>query len=575
MSSDTRLRDQAPAPQAALPSQTAPFLWFATRSFRVACTASVLLQALATCCTAFVPWALSSVIRGAMQNAGAANLLEKTAPAAGLFLLLILSETVLGRMRDAVQMRTRPRMRLRIVAMLYSHVQHHSHRFFSDTYAGSLAHRVSEVAQGSAQIIWTLMSEVWHALLLLLIAIVVLMHTQAALGLFYLVWSVLFAGTSLWLASRAEPANRAAAAARSQSTGLIIDTLSNQQSVRLFAREAYETDLLKKSQAHELGHILEANQQTEYVRWIQNIFSVMLKAGTLALTIWLLQHQAIDVPQMLLAVTFSFLIINEVQSLTRRFFDLFDAAADVANGLKVIAQPHEIPNAENAIAFQASVGKMQLEHVSFSYSKGQATLHDINLTIEPGEKIALTGQSGAGKSTLLNLMLRQYEVQSGRILIDGVDLRDMTQASLRDTIGYIPQDPSLFHRTLMENIRYGRPDATDEQVQHAARLAGAHEFIQSLPSRYDTVVGERGVKLSGGQRQRVVLARLLLKDAPILILDEATSSLDALTEQMILETLGEALAHKTIILITHRHPVVWRVDRTLRLHHGRLEEVPR
>jgi len=169
----------------------------------------VLLQALASCCTAFVPWALASVLRGALQNAGAADVMEKTAPAAALFLLLILAETVLGRMRDAVQMRTRPRMRLRIVETLYSHLQHHSHRFFSETFAGALAHRISEVAQGSAQIIWTLMSEVWHALLLLFIAIVVLMHTQTTLGIFYLVWSVLFAGTSLWLASRAEPANRA------------------------------------------------------------------------------------------------------------------------------------------------------------------------------------------------------------------------------------------------------------------------------------------------------------------------------------------------------------------------------
>jgi ATP-binding cassette subfamily B protein len=308
------------------------------------------------------------------------------------------------------------------------------------------------------------------------------------------------------------------------------------------------------------------------VRWFQYGFAALLKAGTLALSLYLLEKKEIGITELVLAVTLSFLIINEVSALSRRFFDLFEASASVSNGLATLIRRHDIKNTGAAAVATVSAGNITLQDISFAYPDATPVFSHLNLSIAAGEKVGLVGYSGAGKSTLLNLILRQYEPQAGRILIDGIDIRDMTQASLRSRIGYIPQDPSLFHRSLRENIGYGDLGASDAQIEAAARKAGAHEFISALPEGYDAMVGERGVKLSGGQRQRVILARVLLKNAPIVILDEATASLDAITEKMILDSLENELADKTVIVIAHRLSTVAQLDRILVLDQGRIKE---
>jgi ATP-binding cassette subfamily B protein len=272
------------------------------------------------------------------------------------------------------------------------------------------------------------------------------------------------------------------------------------------------------------------------------------------------------------ATSLSLLIISEARNLSKRFLEFFEHIGNVSNGVYTIIQPHEIIDRDNAIAPIISQGRIEFRHVRFSYSPGKPVFDNLSVTIQPGERVGLVGFSGSGKSTFVNLILRLFDPQSGQIVIDGVDIRDMTQDALHTQISLIPQDPSLFHRTLLENIRYGRLEATEKEVVEAAEKAHAHDFIAPMQQGYDALVGERGVKLSGGQRQRIAIARVILKNAPILILDEATSSLDSITEKAIQETLDLAMDEKTVIVVAHRLSTIAHLDRILVFDRGQIIE---
>jgi ATP-binding cassette subfamily B protein len=266
------------------------------------------------------------------------------------------------------------------------------------------------------------------------------------------------------------------------------------------------------------------------------------------------------------------LIINEARNLSRRFLEFFEYVGNVANGVHIIIKPHEIVDAPQALAASIDRGRIEFQHVMFGYTPEQPIFRDLNVVIPAGQRVGLVGFSGSGKSTFVSLILRLYDVQGGRIVIDGTDIRAMTQESLHRQLSLIPQDPNLFHRSLMENIRYGRLDATEEEVIEAARKAHAHDFVTQIKDKYNSLVGERGVKLSGGQRQRIAIARVVVKNAPILILDEATSSLDSITEQAIQETLDEVMKGKTVIVVAHRLSTIAHLDRILVFDQGRVVE---
>jgi ATP-binding cassette subfamily B protein len=261
-----------------------------------------------------------------------------------------------------------------------------------------------------------------------------------------------------------------------------------------------------------------------------------------------------------------------VRNLSRRFLELFESLGNVASGVRGIVRPHELVDRVDASERPIVRGGIELEDVHFRYVEGSAVFNGLSLSIPAGQRVGLVGVSGSGKSTLVSLLLRLYDPERGSIRIDGHDLRSLTQDSLRRQIGLIPQDPTLFHRSLRENIRYGKTDASDAEIELAARRAYAHDFIGEVSGGYDAEVGERGVKLSGGQRQRIAIARVILKDAPILVLDEATSSLDSITEQQIQAALDDAMQNKTVIVIAHRLSTVAHLDRILVFSHGRVVE---
>jgi ATP-binding cassette subfamily B protein len=273
-----------------------------------------------------------------------------------------------------------------------------------------------------------------------------------------------------------------------------------------------------------------------------------------------------------MSVGLALLIINEARNLTRRFLEFFEYIGHVANGVESIIREHHITDEAQAYPLTITKGQIEFKNVCFAYESHSPVFNSLNVTLRAGERVGLVGFSGSGKSTFVNLLLRHYEPQSGQILIDGIDIQSVTQDSLHEQISLIPQEPSLFHRSLKENIAYGRLNASDEAIELAAQLAQAHSFIEAMPDNYASLVGERGVKLSGGQRQRIAIARVILKDAPILILDEATSSLDSITEKAIQESLEQIMSQKTVIVIAHRLATIAHLDRILVFENGYLVE---
>jgi ATP-binding cassette subfamily B protein len=334
----------------------------------------------------------------------------------------------------------------------------------------------------------------------------------------------------------------------------------------------YERQYLNNQLAKEMQAVRRSNSYSERVRWFQYSAAAVLKIGVLYYALQLWGRGEISVAEFVVASTTTLLIINEARNLSRRFLEFFEYVGNVSNGVHTIVKPHEVVDQPDAQRMPIERGRIEFRDVSFGYSNEQLIFQHLNVTIPAGQRVGLVGFSGSGKSTFVSLILRLYDPQGGKILIDGHDIRALTQDSLHSQLSLIPQDPNLFHRTLMENIRYGRLDATDEEVVDAARKAHADGFIRNIKDQYSSLVGERGVKLSGGQRQRIAIARVVVKNAPILILDEATSSLDSITEQAIQETLNEVMQGKTVIVVAHRLSTIAHLDRILVFDQGRIVE---
>jgi ATP-binding cassette subfamily B protein len=489
-----------------------------------------------------------------------------------LFVGLAVIEVVASRAGGYCQVTVGPRQRHAVTRALYAYLQQHSHRYLHNDFAGALAHRISETSLGVSQTVWAVLFDFWPMAITFSVATVVLWSAYPGLAILVGTWAACFVSLSWFLATRARPFAVSAAATRSETTGKVVDAVTNLTNTRLFARLGFERGYLDRQLRHELRAIQRSNHYAERVRWFQFTAALILKIGTLYYALRLWSEGAITVAEFVMAATTALLIINEARNLSRRFLDFFEYVGNVTNGVHTIIRPHEIVDLPGAIPARISRGAIELQHVKFAYPGGARVFDDLSVRIPAGQRVGLVGYSGSGKSTFVSLILRLYEPQSGRILIDGVDVRQVTQESLHSQLGLIPQDPSLFHRSLMDNIRYGRQGASDADVIDAARKAHAHEFIQSVPEGYAALVGERGIKLSGGQRQRIAIARVVLKDAPILILDEATSSLDSLTERAIQQTLSDLMRNRTVLVVAHRLSTIAHLDRILVFNGGRIVE---
>jgi ATP-binding cassette subfamily B protein len=557
----------------ALPATPLRFVGYFLGEFRWWYSAMLLFETVNATCGILIPYAMARIIRAVTAGHAAGPVL--TGPLLQplmLFIGLAVVEVLASRAAGYCQVTVGPRQRHAVTRALYAYLQHHSHRYMNNDFAGALAHRISETSLGVSQSVWAVIFDFWPMAIVFVVATAVLWSAYPGLAVLVGAWAACFVSLSWFLAVRARPFAVTAAAARSDTTGKVVDAVTNLTNTRLFARLGFERGYLERQLKHELVTIQRSNHYSERVRWFQFIAALILKIGTLFYALLLWSRGVISVAEFVMAATTALLIINEARNLSRRFLDFFEYVGNVTNGVHTIIRPHEIIDLPGAIPAHITRGAIELQHVNFAYEGGAGVFADLSVRIPAGQRVGLVGYSGSGKSTFVSLILRLYEPQSGRVLIDGTDIRQITQESLHAHLGLIPQDPSLFHRSLMENIRYGRQGASDEEVVTAARKAHAHDFIQNVPGGYAALVGERGIKLSGGQRQRVAIARVVLKNAPILILDEATSSLDSVTEKAIQETLSDLMRGRTVLVVAHRLSTIAHLDRILVFDDGRIVE---
>jgi ATP-binding cassette, subfamily B, bacterial len=556
-----------------LPATPLRFIWHFIAQYPFRYAAMVLFEGSNAACGILIPYALGKIIRSVTASRGdAGSVVAALHRPLGWFVALGVAEVVLGRLAGAVQIRLGPRQRQNVTRQIHQYLQNHCHHYFSNNFAGALAHRISETSMGVTQTLWSIITEFWPITIIISVSVGLLFNAHPQLGCFALAWAVLFVGISFVLARRCQPHAFTASAARSETTGTIVDSVSNITSARLFARLDFERENLDRTLDREFKAVRRSNSYSERVRWFQFSAAAALKIGVLFYSLALWQKNAIGVGDFVMAVSLSLLIINEARNLSRRFLEFFEYIGNVANGVHTIVRAHELVDSPDAKPVEITRGSIEFRDVSFGYSNERRVFEQLNVTIPSGQSVGLVGLSGSGKSTFVSLVLRLFDPQHGEILIDGTDIRHMTQDSLHAQLSLIPQDPSLFHRTLMENIRYGRLEASDAEVVEAARQASAHEFIEQIQDGYCSMVGERGIKLSGGQRQRIAIARVILKNAPVLILDEATSALDSITEKAIQTTLDHVMKGKTVIVVAHRLSTVSHLDRILVFDQGIIVE---
>ncbi len=459
----------------------------------------------------------------------------------------------------------------------HSHVMRQSVGWFESDFAGRIANRIMQAPPAAGEAVFQIFDALTYAVAYVVGALILLADVDPVLAVPLVLWAVLYGGLVRWVVVRIGPASQAAAEARSLVTGRVVDSYTNIHSVKLFAH--HDRELQYGREAIEQARRTFQREMRLYTLMDVSLVALngLLMVGLVgwAITLWFDGSATVGV---VATATGLALRLNGMTGwIMWAVSSFFRNLGVVAEGMETIAQPIELIDAPGAGTLDLRRGEVAFEAVSHHYGRGRGGLDAVSLTVAPGEKVGLVGRSGAGKSTLVKLLLRFYDAEAGRIAIDGQDVAGVTQESLRRQIGMVGQEASLLHRSVRDNILYGRPGASEAEMVAAARRAEAHEFILELSDAagrrgYDAHVGERGVKLSGGQRQRIVLARVILKDAPILVLDEATSALDSEVEAAIQQTLYGVMEGKTVIAIAHRLSTIARMDRIVVLDQGRVAE---
>ena len=449
--------------------------------------------------------------------------------------------------------------------------------FYQDEFAGRVSAKVMQTALAVRETVMTIADMVVYVLVYFLTSGVILATLDRWLLAPFIGWAVLFFLLMKLLIPRLAKTAQRQADARSMMTGRITDAYSNIATVKLFSHGAREARYAKESMEEFMQTVHAQMRLASLLSTLSFAVNALLIFSTTALGIWLWIRGEVGVGAVAVATTMALRVNGLSQYIMWESAMLFENIGTVTDGMGTLSKPQTILDKPKARALEVKHGDIRFEHLDFSYEAGKPLLNGFNLHIKAGEKVGLIGRSGAGKSTIVNLLLRFYEPQSGDILIDGQNINDITQESLRAQIGLVTQDTSLLHRSVRDNILYGRPDAGDEEMFQAAERAEAADFIPNLSDAkgrrgYDAHVGERGVKLSGGQRQRIAIARVMLKDAPILLLDEATSALDSEVEAAIQESLDKMMDGKTVIAIAHRLSTIAAMDRLIVLDKGRIVE---
>ena len=556
-----------------LPSSLAAFLWQMIKPLKFWFFCILILPCAWAIDQIIFPYCTKLIIDAIANFSGdKSTIFTHLAPAlylglgAWIFLILV------WRFLDIVYVNFIPRLQANIRLTMFEYVENHSHQFFSNDFSGSIANKISDIANGSWDILNFLCRQLIPTTVIIISSVIIMASVSLKFSLIFLLFFISHMIISIFMSRECDLLSHIHSETKSTLQGKIVDSLSNIINVRLFARNRYEVDYLKRYQNIEI---------VAQKRLLWSFFKVrlVLEMPSMAMIIFIVyylikgwQEGVVSAGDFAFILILSFNIMMSVWQLGLELPNFFKEIGTAKQALDLIRAQHDITDVKGARDLKVKEGRIIFDHVHFHYTTTQDLFKNKNIVIEPGEKIGLVGYSGSGKSTFVNLILRYFDVQSGKILIDGQNIAEVTQDSLRSAIAMIPQDVSLFHRSLMDNIRFGNLLASDEEVIIASQKAHCHEFIKQLPEGYQNLVGERGVKLSGGQRQRIAIARAILKNAPIIILDEATSALDSMTEKLIQESLLQLMQGRTTIVIAHRLSTLLGMDRILVFHEGAIIE---
>lgn len=466
-----------------------------------------------------------------------------------------------------------PKLEAQIRMMMFEYVQDHSYSYFANHFAGNISNRINDMTQSATRILQLVITLFIPAFIAIIIASIIFYTISPWFALLLSGWTALHIGICLLGAPKCARLSSIHADSRSFLTGKVVDAFTNIANIKLFAKKRYECEYIYKYQQDERKKYSAALAISEKIKIILGISAFTFPG---VLMIWYVihswQHGLISIGSLVLIfnTTWNIQFLTWLSGL--ELPNLYKEIGICQQAISLVKAEYEVKDRQDAQDIKINNGKIAFEKVDFHYLKGKNVFNSLTVTIDPGKKIGLVGFSGSGKSTFVNLIMRFFNISSGKIQIDNIETRNFTLQSLRSQISVIPQDPSLFHRTLRENIAYGNTNASDDDIIDASKRAHCHQFIENLPQGYDTLVGERGVKLSGGQRQRIAIARAILKNAPILILDEATCALDSVTEKYIQDALHQLMKNKTTIVIAHRLSTLFDMDRILVFDNGKIVE---
>jgi ATP-binding cassette subfamily B multidrug efflux pump len=560
------------------PATLSGFLWHFARQAKGLFVALFVVEFFVAITDSAVPWFMGRIVT-LVTTIEPARFLAETWPwLAGMALVVLIARPVVILIRYLI---TNQAIAAPFTGLIrwqsHYHVVRQSWAFFQNDFAGRISNRVMQTGPSVRQTLVACVTAVWYVLVYGITALVMTASADAWLTLPILGWFAGYVGILWYFVPRLRDRSKISSEARSALVGRIVDSYTNILTVKLFARPRDEDNYVRDAVEYHTDVFTRAQRLLTMFGTLLNVLNALLiaGAGAIGLALWL--NGAVEVGTIAMVLPLTLQLTNMSRQIAVQITDLFEEIGIVQEGMITIARPLQLVDSADAKPLTVREGRISFEDVRFGYGRETGVLEGFSLTVRPGEKIGLVGRSGAGKSTVVNLLLRFFDLEGGRILIDEQDISQTTQESLRAQISVVTQDTSLLHRSIRENIRYGRPEASEDEIIRAARLAHADEFIAQLEDwrgrhGFDAHVGERGVKLSGGQRQRIAIARVILKDAPILVLDEATSALDSEIEAAIQQSLGTLMAGKTVIAIAHRLSTIARMDRLVVLDHGRIVE---
>jgi ATP-binding cassette subfamily B protein len=555
-----------------LPKTLPAFFWKFLKPYRLRFIGMILAVTIYAILISVSPYLMKMIIDEIAQDSLNTSLISRILWPSIWFIVVYQSMDLIWGLYDYLKLKTLPNVRADIMNAMYAYLQGHSYSFFQKNFSGSLANKINDMARGAESILTQIVDPMFSQCMTLLIATIVMCTVNIWFGIILLFWSFIFLSTVFFFYHKTLQYSHEFSETTSVCVGKLVDAVSNIMSSKLFAQQKYEQEYLGKYIEESKLMDIKLHKHLFLIKILQGFWVTLLFAFMMGFLIYAREENLVTVGDFALILTLSMSVMQGLWYLASHFLSFSQELGVCEQAMSIMKIPHGMKDAKHAKNLIVSQGEITFEGVHFNYERGNNVFQDKSLKILGGQKVGLVGFSGSGKTTFASLILRVFDVNSGRILIDGQDISKVTQSSLHKNIAMIPQDPILFHRSLYENIHYGNLRASQDEVISASKKAHCHDFIELLPDGYDSEVGERGVKLSGGQRQRIAIARAFLKNAPILILDEATSSLDSLTEKNIQESLDELMQNRTVIVIAHRLSTLSHLDRILVFMNGHVVE---